>query len=218
VYLLDTEEAHRQLGARDWPFRCPVITGFLDRATPVGAGAEIDLSSAGLAVCFAVPRDALAETAAHLLPATDPQATVAVVTHTMTRSLADMAPHVGARQRLIGIHPLFEANSLSLDGQTVYLAGADAPPEVRDVAWLDDAITRAGGIVKLGAPAHHDAVMAYVQGAAHQSLLTFADTVLTSGFDLQNDLWAARTPLFESLFGLAARVLGGGGRAHRRDP
>ena len=42
---------------------------------------------------------------------------------------------------------------------------------------------------------------------AHQALLGFASAVVDSGLDLQDDIWAARTPLFETLFGLAVRVL-----------
>ena len=81
--------------------------------------------------------------------------------------------------------------------------------------WLAEAVHAAGGSLKVGAPDEHDRAMAYVQAAAHQALMVFADVVTRSGLDLGDDLWAARTPLFESLFGLATRVLDQRLRARR---
>ncbi len=212
VYLVDTQDSLKQLHSREWAFRCPVVplAGVDELAESASGAADVDLLAPGLVVCFAVPRDALATTAAMLLPAVAADAAVAVVTHTMSESLRQVSPH-SAQRPLLAVHPLFEANALSLDGQTVYVAngagGTEAARGIESFGWLDEAIERAGGIVKVGTAQRHDAVMAYVQGAAHQSLLTFADAVLTSGLDLEDDVWAARTPLFESLFGLAARVL-----------
>ena len=52
--------------------------------------------------------------------------------------------------------------------------------------------------------------MAYVQAASHQALLAFADVIATSGHDIEGELWKLRTPVFETLLGLAARVLSPG--------
>src|SRR5690606_39575965 len=45
------------------------------------------------------------------------------------------------------------------------------------------------------------------QDRAHRMLLKLAEEATTSGLDLERDIWEARTPLFETLFGLAVRVL-----------
>ena len=49
--------------------------------------------------------------------------------------------------------------------------------------------------------------MREVRERAHRVLVDFADAVTASGLDLEHDLWEARTPLFETLFGLAVRAL-----------
>ena len=48
--------------------------------------------------------------------------------------------------------------------------------------------------------------MASVQATTHRALVAFADAVTRSDVDLEA-LWALRTPLFDSLFGLTARAL-----------
>src|SRR5690606_18647747 len=68
-------------------------------------------------------------------------------------------------------------------------------------------IARAGGILKTGTAAQHDRTMELVQSLAHRVLADFADEVTRSGLDLERDIWEARTPLFETLFGLAVRAI-----------
>ena len=122
--------------------------------------------------------------------------------------------------RVHGVHPLFDASVPSLAGQILYVVPAPAAtidgsdgrsvptstePDVPP--WLADAAANAGGIVKVGTADHHDRTMELVQTHAHRILLDFADRVTDSGLDLERDIWEARTPLFETLFGLAVRVL-----------
>jgi prephenate dehydratase/prephenate dehydrogenase/ferredoxin-fold anticodon binding domain-containing protein len=101
------------------------------------------------------------------------------------------------------VHALFDASAPSPDGQTVCISslGSASP------AWLRRVLTDLGAIPLHLGPDKHDEVMGYVQALTHQTLVAFARAVTDSGLDLAEELWPARTPLFESLFGLAARAL-----------
>jgi prephenate dehydratase/prephenate dehydrogenase len=205
AFLIDTAESAELLASRDWPLACPITLGHLDPVDGslqrLGGGEPIVVDTEGLVVCLAVPRTALPEVVRNLVTPGG-EANLVVVAANMGQGRAAVENHVPGRS-LVTIHPLFDSSARSLEGHTVYLAGSGDP----DYGWLADAVQRAGGFPKLGTADGHDAAMAYVQAAAHQALLVFADAVTRSGLDLQEDLWAARTPLFESLFGLATRVL-----------
>jgi prephenate dehydratase/prephenate dehydrogenase len=205
AFLIDTAESAELLASRDWRLTCPTTLGHLDPVDGslrrVGGGEPIVVDTEGLVVCLAVPRTALPEVVRNLVTP-DGEANLVVVAANMGQGLAAVEEHVPGRS-LVTIHPLFDSSARSLEGHTVYLAGSGDP----DYGWLVDAVQAAGGFLKLGTAEGHDAAMSYVQAAAHQALLVFADAVTRSGLDLQEDLWAARTPLFESLFGLATRVL-----------
>jgi prephenate dehydratase/prephenate dehydrogenase len=104
----------------------------------------------------------------------------------------------------VGLHPLFGLTAPSAAGQTFALCPVDGEPAP---SWLSDAVEAAGGTVNVLSNERHDQVMEVVQNAAHQALLSFADVVGRSGLDIENDLWANRTPVFELLTALAVRVL-----------
>ena len=76
--------------------------------------------------------------------------------------------------------------------------------------WFAVLVSAAGGIIEFAGPEEHDRIMAYVQSASHQALLAFADVVANSGHDIEGELWRLRTPVFETLLGLASRVLSPG--------
>lgn len=174
-------------------------------ATQVAAGtlAEIagHLAAPGFIVCLAVPdgaaRDVLAQLDA-LLPADAP---IVMVGSSFTWTMGVLAA-VPARTA-VALHPLMDTGARSLDGQTV------CATEVRGVAtgWLAEAITSRGGIYTVLSPERHDRIMTYVLAMTHQALLGFVTAVADSGLDLGNELWAARTPLFEAMLGLAVSLL-----------
>ncbi|MDX6230010.1 MAG: chorismate mutase / prephenate dehydratase [Frankiales bacterium] len=205
AFFIDTEESASLLASRDWRLGCPATLGYLDAVDGslrrLGDSARISVDTDGLVVCLAVPRTALPQVVRNLVTAGG-EASLVVVAPNMGQALAAVDDHVPGRP-VVAIHPLFDSSARSLEGHTVYLARSGEPA----YGWLVDAVQRAGGFVKLGTAEGHDAAMSSVQAAAHQALLVFADAVTRSGLDLQEDLWAARTPLFESLFGLATRVL-----------
>ncbi len=152
----------------------------------------------------AVPPGELADVATRVASFAPAGSTVAVVADQLVDPLRQVAELLPGRA-VAGVHPLFERTAPALDGQIVYLV----PPDGSDPTYasLVAVIGEAGGVVKVGTAAQHDRSMKYVQAAAHQTLLNFVDVLARSGLDLDEDLWSARTPLFEALFGLAARVL-----------
>ncbi|MBK8869333.1 MAG: prephenate dehydratase domain-containing protein [Dermatophilaceae bacterium] len=175
--------------------------------TPVDlkTGAPLDLSAELTTVCFAVPPAALASLAAAITPALAPTASLFVTAQSMVPALEALTAAAGERPAY-GLHPLFDVTSRQLEGQAVYVVPA-GDPHGNAHRWLVELLRERGAAVKFGTAAKHDRSMGYVQGMAHQALLGFASAVVDSGLDLQDDIWAARTPLFETLFGLAVRVL-----------
>jgi len=172
-------------------------------APPPGSSAgTLGLDRRGTVVLLAVPLDALAEVTSWLVPQLADDAELGVVSANQAASIDAVA---GGRPRshVFGVHPLFDASARSAEGQT-FLVVRDAGSTAGD--WIAELIADAGAITDSGTPSAHDAIMTYVQTMTHQALVGFADAVSSSGLDLQN-VWEARTPVFEALFGLAARVL-----------
>ncbi len=176
----------------------PDAGGILD-----GNGRPVDLSAPQTVVILALPAAVLPNGIRRIVPLLAPDAALAVVSHGMVRALG--AAHEQAPGRpAYGIHPLFDLTARSLDGETVYLVpGADG----RGHQWLVELVRAHGGTVRFGEAERHDESMAIVLALTHQSLLGLAGAVAESGLDLHEDIWAVRTPLFESLFGLAVRAL-----------
>lgn len=206
--LVDRDPAIHRL---DFGLRCAVRTGVVHYDTAVRVVDEsdvaIDLSVAPARVCLAVPQAELPRVAAYLLPLLSPES---VVFDTSSAKVAALATLRAARHdvSVFGIHPLFGPAVKSMDGQTVVISPSSAAPASHE--WLVDLVSAAGGIVELASPEEHDRVMAYVQSASHQALLAFADVIANSGHDIEAELWRLRTPVFETLLGLACRVLGPG--------
>lgn len=190
VVLVDTPEAAITIAPAD-----PAVV-------VAGAGDALDLTMPGTVVVLAVPHEAIDEVMTWLEPLLSRDAVIGAVSANQATTLALVAQHWES-DRTFGIHPLFDASARTAEGQTFLLVGPNGPPAH---GWLDDLIASAGAIADAGSAADHDAIMRVVQTATHQSLITFADTVTSSGVDLQK-LWEARTPVFEGLFGLATRVL-----------
>jgi prephenate dehydratase/prephenate dehydrogenase/ferredoxin-fold anticodon binding domain-containing protein len=149
----------------------------------------------------AVPLETLPHVARWMMELLHPDALVIDTSHDRARALSAW----GDRSS-VGMHALFSVTAPSAAGQTFAVCtSVTAPP-----AWLVRALETAGGSVNVMTDEHHDAVMRTVQTASHQALLAFADVVGHSGLDLEHDLWANRTPVFELLLALAVRVLAPG--------
>lgn len=183
-------------------------TGYSDlvdvvRSTSIDA-VRATIGSPGCVVVLAVPLSTLGSVAIQVLPALPADAVVIECSHDRMRAdeiLRAVRPDV----TVVGLHALFGAAAPRADGQTFVVC--PDPVETHAHRWLTDALELAGGTVNEMDAARHDSIMLVVQTAAHQALLSFADVVGRSGLDLENDLWANRTPVFELLLALSTRVL-----------
>lgn len=207
VWLLDINDAVFEIPVQcQRTFRRAQVVDELERAPRLvdESGANVALPDADAAVLLAVPRSKLGSVAAWLMPHLGSGSMVFDLGSEKSGSLAAMA---NARDDLIifGTHPLFGNAVGTFKGQTVVMC----PSLVHRSAhhWLARAIEAAGGTVEEMSPEKHDLAMTYVQTAAHQALMTFADVVGSSGLDVDEDLWKVRTPQFETLLGMASRVL-----------
>jgi prephenate dehydratase/prephenate dehydrogenase len=156
------------------------------------------LSNACVVVC--VPLSQVSDVVKWIDGSIDKSCLVIDTSHNRTR-----AAEAWGRVQTVGLHPLFGLTAPSAAGQTFVMCPVDGDPT--GPAWVRSAVERVGGTVNEMTNAHHDQVMSVVQNAAHQALLSFADVVGSSGLDLEHDLWANRTPVFELLTALAVRVL-----------
>lgn len=169
-------------------------------------GGAPELGRPQTVVVVALPYAALGNALRRLDGALAPDAGIAVVAHGMTRALELVTATLGRERAAYGMHPLFDTGARCLEGETVYLVPAPEP-HGNAHQWLVELLRAEGGTLRFGTAARHDESMTIVQALAHQSLIGFAGAVVESGLDLNEDVWATRTPLFETLFGLAARAL-----------
>lgn len=151
---------------------------------------------------LAVPSDEVAGYAARLAGVLPPGSGVVVVTAGSMASLAAVTA-VEPSWQVCGLHMLFDIYRTGPQGQTCYVVERTNPLG----QWVAALVERAGGVVKSGPAAVHDETMALVQALPHRMLTAFVDEVLRSDVHLEDELWAARTPLFEALLSLGVGVL-----------
>ncbi len=201
VVLLDAADAVLRLDHRYGPSATAwAVAG----AVPPQA----ELSRAETLVVLAVPLTTLADVASALLPRLAPDAIVVDTSHDRTRATAELRRAGLVDHVSVGLHALFGINAESAEGQTFVVCPSAV--DVRAHIWLVDVLEAAGASVNVMGDEHHDDIMRTVQTAAHHAVISFADVVGRSGLDLEADLWANRTPVFELLLALAARVLAPG--------
>ncbi len=221
VTLIDSKTTKTSLRSQSWrlaeagpiAFGESIETGDGDRVIVEGGSAPLALPEGPAVVWFALPPAVLGNAVTEMLPLLPADATVIVSASPLTPALATTRAAAEGRP-VHGVHALFDATMPSLAGQILYVVpGPEAPaasapqPAATVPEWLAEAVASAGGIIKAGTAEQHDRTMELVQSLSHRVLLDFADAVTASGLDLEHDLWEARTPLFETLFGLAVRVL-----------
>jgi prephenate dehydrogenase len=125
---------------------------------------------------------------------------------TKTQPLAVLTDVLPPGVDVLGAHPLFGPSVADLTGLTVALA----EPMVRRSGspwrgWLLDQLARHRILVTRTTAVEHDDAMGFVQALAHVALLAFAYTFVRLDRD-PADLLPFRTPIFEPLLYLAARV------------
>lgn len=222
VTLVDSKTTRTGLRSQSWRLAAPGVpmafgesieTADGDRVVVEGTREALPLPVGPTVVWFALPPAVQASALAEMLPLLDARATVVVSANPLRPALETARGEAGERE-VVGVHALFDATVPSLAGQILYVVpdpAAPAPtadgPGGGAPEWLVEAVARGGGILKTGTAPEHDRTMELVQTLAHRVLVDFADAVTDSGLDLERDVWEARTPLFETLFGLAVRVL-----------
>ncbi len=175
-----------------------------------GDGLAAELSQPDTVCVLGVPLANLRGVCEWILPLLHPDTVLVDLSHDRVHS-GDIIDTVRPEMPLVGLHCLFGINAESPEGQIFALCPDPTFPTAH--AWLRVLLEAEGGTVNEMTADRHDAVMRYVQTASHQALLTFADTIAHSGLDLEHDLWANRTPVFELLLALASRVLAPGQEA-----
>lgn len=193
VDLIDTAESILRL---EHPYQAP--TRLVHMADPGRAIDSVRVLSDAL-VMVAVPLTYLTEVAGWITPLLGDGCVVVDTSHDRARAEA-----AWGEVNTIGLHPLFGLTAQSAVGQTFVLSPPDGHPVPE---WLVAAVEGEGGTVNVLSGSQHDRIMQVVQNATHQSLLAFADVVGSSGLDIEHELWANRTPVFELLTALAVRVL-----------
>lgn len=212
VTLVDSKTTRTRLATQAWrlgrsgapmAFGESIETDSGDLVVVEGTREPLPMPTGPTVAWFALPPTVLEHALAEMLPLLDPATTVVVAANPLTPALETARESAGVRD-IVGMHALFDATIPSLAGQILYVVPGETgvPP-----AWLVEAVAHGGGILTTGSAAEHDRAMAVVQTLAHRVLVDFAEAVTSSGLDLERDIWAARTPLFETLFGLAVRVL-----------
>lgn len=103
---------------------------------------------------------------------------------------------------VIGCHPLFGPQVLSLEGNHVALC-----PERGDrwLPWLKGVLEKNGARVVVTTPEKHDAMMAIVQGLNHLNTVAMGMTLGKTGFGLF-DMSGFTTPLFEAKIEIIRKI------------
>ncbi len=158
-------------------------------------------------LALSTPRHiSLAEALQPYLSRFSPGSLVIDLGSTQHASLDLLARLVDRTVGLLGAHPLFGPAVSDLAGLIVAIIDApDCRARSRWQDWFLDQLARLRLIVTPTTLGEHDDAMAFVQSLTHFALLSFAYTFVLLDRD-PLDLLAFRTPVFEPLLYLAARV------------
>ena len=107
---------------------------------------------------------------------------------------------------LLGMHPIFGPGVMDVTGQVVALTSAsDARPVSPWRTWLTETLVRRRLLLTPCTAEEHDLAMTHVQALAHFVLLSLARCIVRGNVE-PSDLLPFRSPVFEPLVYLAARV------------
>jgi prephenate dehydrogenase len=149
---------------------------------------------------------AYAENVRFYAPWLRPGALVVDLGSTKSRPMATLARELPTDVGLLGAHPLFGPTVSDLTGLIV--AAVDSEPGRADSPWQGWFLEQLAELRMIVVPAtaeEHDDAMGFVQALTHFALLAFAYTFVRLDRD-PADLLTLRTPVFEPLLYLAARV------------
>lgn len=180
---------------------CTVVAALPEDAPDLLPRADITLLAVGLE-----GKSSLAETVRFYAPWLRPASLVVDLGSTKTRSLEILGETLDPAVGVLGAHPLFGPAVSNLTGLIVAVVDpANARPASPWRAWFLDHLARLHFIVTPATADEHDDAMSFVQALTHFTLLAFAYSFVRLNRD-PADLLAFRTPVFEPLLYLAARV------------
>lgn len=110
-----------------------------------------------------------------------------------------------SKAEVIGFHPMFGPGLRSIRGQNIIATPERCSEET--ISLFRGIFEREGARVTIMSPHEHDRVMAIVQGLVHFATLSIAETVRTSGIDLETIL-SVMSPVYRMEMGLVGRILG----------
>ncbi len=139
-------------------------------------------------------------------PAFRPGSLIVDLGSTKLPSLVALESELPSEVGVLGAHPLFGPTVSDLTGLIVAVVdAADGRPLSPWREWFVEQLARLKMIVTPATAREHDDAMAFVQALTHFTLLSYAYTFVRLDFD-PVELLAFRTPVFEPLLYLAARV------------
>jgi prephenate dehydrogenase len=109
-----------------------------------------------------------------------------------------------SRAEVIGCHPLFGPDVLSLAGQNIVLCPARGD---RWLGFLQEIFEKNGARIRVTTPTEHDRMMALIQGLTHLDTILMGLTLRDSGVE-PSELEAFSTPVFRTKQAIAAKVFG----------
>jgi len=183
------------------PAGCTIFAGPPDDAPELLPRVDLTVLAIGID-----GKSSLAEALRFYAPWLRPGSLVVDLGSTKTEALETLCREVDPRVGVLGAHPLFGPSVSDLTGLIVAVvdpADGRATSPWRD--WFLDHLARHRFIVTRTSAQEHDDAMAFVQTLTHFVLLSFAYTFVRLNRD-PADFLAFRTPVFEPLLYLAARV------------
>ena len=189
-------------GSSNFPAEGTVVyAGLPEDARELLPRADIVLLAVGIE-----SQTAYRELVRYYCPSFGPGSLIVDLGSTKLLSMAALEAELPANLGILGAHPLFGPTVSDLTGLIVAIVDAsDGRAASPWRAWFLDQLARLKMIVTPSSPREHDDAMAFVQALTHFALLSYAYTFVRLDFD-PADLLAFRTPVFEPLLYLAARV------------
>jgi chorismate mutase/prephenate dehydrogenase len=180
-WFTQSDYAVRVLGRDDWP-----------RVRALTAGIELAL--------LAVPIQATPAVARRLGPYLAPDCLLADITSLKTEPLAAMLQ--GHRGPVVGLHPLFGPNTVSLDKQIVVVSPGRDPAAG---AWLLEQFALWGSVLVETPPQAHDEIMGIVQAVRHFATFAFGQFLCARRVSIARTLELS-SPIYRLEMGMVGRL------------
>ncbi len=194
-----TDEIARQVGVRG------IVLPEGDWSSLLAADDEcLACDVAVIAVPIAVTEDVIRGVGPKLRPGS----LLMDVTSLKTKPMETMEKSVCDGVGVLGTHPMFGPRFGSFFGQTCVVVPSEVCPPQEWLEWWLRALDEEEGLSVLSTAQEHDGMMLLVQVLLHYTIMVFATTVANSKSDL-NRCNMFKSPLYEVMMGLAARLCGG---------